>query len=281
MSKIAQLMQQAAAGAGGAPAEFDVLVVGAGGPSQANSVRSGGGGGAQSNLQTNLAVSTGNATLVVSAPNETDLYGTDRVSSFTANSGAISVTAEGGGLASFNAGFAGYGGGGGHGKYFGGSSSGGTGTLTNGGNGYADGSGNFAGGGGGGGSGNGANGNFNTGGSGGSGVAIPSGFVDVSAFSGYSRYCGGGTGASQYSGQGVDGGGTGTSSSGPGGAATRYGGGRGGGLNNSTRSPGFQGIVVIRYAGGQYYDWGDTIEEIGGYTYHTFTTTGSTVIAFD
>ena len=62
------------------------------------------------------------------------------------------------------------------------------------------------------------------------------------------------------------------------GTANRGGGGGGGGCQNSTRyttgGNGGSGIVIIRYAGSQRCT-GGTVTSSGGYTYHTFTSSGT------
>jgi hypothetical protein len=56
--------------------------------------------------------------------------------------------------------------------------------------------------------------------------------------------------------------------------ATLYGSGGGGGIVSSQYANGFQGIFKLRYSGSPI-GTGGTITESGGYTYHTFTTTGT------
>ena len=98
--------------------------------------------------------------------------------------------------------------------------------------------------GGGGGGNGGSNANYGTGGSGGGGNGAP-GNVNVS------------NGVSATANTGGGGGGAGSSSSGP-----------------STGGSGGSGVVVIRYLGSQKGS-GGTVTSAGGYTYHTFTTSGT------
>jgi len=67
----------------------------------------------------------------------------------------------------------------------------------------------------------------------------------------------------------------GTANTGGGGGASRS--------DNATRGIGGQGgsgVVVVRYAGNQMATGGDDTRTEGGYTYHTFTSTGSSALSF-
>jgi hypothetical protein len=59
-------------------------------------------------------------------------------------------------------------------------------------------------------------------------------------------------------------------------ANTGGGGGGAGGGNNAARvgTTGGSGVVIIRYAGAQV-GTGGTVTNVGGYTYHTFTSSGT------
>jgi hypothetical protein len=95
-----------------------------------------------------------------------------------------------------------------------------------------------------------------------------------------STYAGGGGGAAEAV-VGVSSGGTGGGGRGGDGAnlpfsgtANTGGGGGGTGLASQTATNGGSGIVILRYAGDQR-GTGGTITSSGGYTYHTFTTSGT------
>lgn len=136
------------------------------------------------------------------------------------------------------------------------------------------GTGNYPGAGGGGGAGAvGANSSGTTGGAGGVGLNWQS----------LGTYYAGGGGGSGYSGTGGAGGtggggagGTGTTSPASDGVnGTANTGGGGGGSGNGTISgAGGSGVVIIRYAGSQK-GTGGTVTSSGGYTYHTFTSSGT------
>lgn len=130
----------------------------------------------------------------------------------------------------------------------------------------------YDGGGGGGAGAVGANASGNTGGAGGIGVS--------SSINGSATYRaggggGGGNNAGGTAGAGGNGGGGNGSNSGTGSAATaNTGGGGGGGVNSGTGGNGGSGIVIIRYLGSQR-GTGGTVTSSGGYTIHTFTTSGT------
>jgi hypothetical protein len=56
--------------------------------------------------------------------------------------------------------------------------------------------------------------------------------------------------------------------------AANTGGGGGGGISPSNSLAGGSGVVIIRYAGAQR-GTGGTVTSSGGYTYHTFTSSGT------
>jgi hypothetical protein len=84
-------------------------------------------------------------------------------------------------------------------------------------------------------------------------------------------YAGGGGAASSAGGAG--GGGTGVGG-GTAGAGTANTGGGGGGAQGGTGGAGGSGVVVVRYLGSQRAT-GGTVTASGGYTYHTFTSSGT------
>lgn len=90
---------------------------------------------------------------------------------------------------------------------------------------------------------------------------------------------GGGCGTTQgaSAGAGGSGGHGGAGSLTTGGASSYYGGGGGGGGNsggNNSGGAGCQGVVIVRYLGPQV-GYGGTVTSAGGYTIHTFTSSGS------
>lgn len=194
------------------------------------------------------------------------------------NTGSNSVvsgigTALGGGYASGDGGNGGSGGsGGGGGATGGGTATGGSGTA---GQGYAGGAqgGNTAASGGGGGAGAaGNNGSGSNSGNGGIGILL-------SATATY--YGGGGGGGNRGAGSagvgGTGGGGTGSNSGGGGAGSANTGGGGGGAVGYptfGTGGNGGSGVVIIYYLGSQK-GTGGTVTSAGGYTIHTFTTSGT------
>jgi hypothetical protein len=109
-----------------------------------------------------------------------------------------------------------------------------------------------------------------TGGNGGAGLNWQS----VGTF--YAGGGGGGAAGGTAGTGGAGGGGNGATTSGNGGAGTaNTGGGGGGGTTNGfSGGNGGSGVVVIRYLGAQK-GTGGTVTSSGGYTYHTFTTSGT------
>lgn len=181
------------------------------------------------------------------------------------NINATAIGGGGGGSGSLASGSNAYGGSGGSGGGAGsswGSGHYGVGTT---GQGNSGGNGNSSGGGGGGGGGAGSAGSAGPNGNGGIGVQ----FAGV-------YYCDGGggghgnttTGGSGRGGQGFNHGG------GSAGQVNSGSGGGGGGGSNGDGGAGGSGIVIIRYAGTQR-GTGGTITSSGGYTYHTFTSSGT------
>ena len=139
----------------------------------------------------------------------------------------------------------------------------------------------YGGGGGGGAGAVGGNGAGSNGGNGGNGLSY--------SISGRSVYYGGGGGGGIYQGNGtpgtggLGGGGNGASTgSGQNGTANKGGGGGGGGTKvNGVLSNGGSGIVIVRYPISMILTragtatGGNTVQDIGGYLIHTFTTTGT------
>jgi len=142
---------------------------------------------------------------------------------------------------------------------------------------------NLYGGGGGGAGGNGSNASSGSGGNGGAGVSISAWSTPTST--GISNFYAGGGGGGAYSngstaGTGGSGGGgnggAGITASGTSGTANTGGGGGGAGGAGpwGIGGAGGSGLVVLRYAGSQKAT-GGTVVESGGYTYHTFRSSGT------
>lgn len=242
---------------------------GTGGPDGNNGGGGGGGGGV---LAGSLSAGAQSFTVTVGTGGATDTNGSNSVFG--------SITATGGGKGGRNQSnsvnssyYGGNGGSGGGGSYL--ANLGGTGTS---GQGY-DGA-----------TGNGGN-------SGGGGGASENGISPVSAdpeggdgvsssISGSSTYYGGGGGGSKEvahtisGGQGGGGYGQQSNSSSAGGNATANTGGGGGGANglSAAGGAGGSGIVIIRYLTGTASATGGTITTSGGYTIHTFTSSGTFTI---
>lgn len=274
------------------PAGYSVsylIVAGAGGGGGAAAASAGaGGGGAGGMLLSNATLSSGTAyTVTVGAGGPGGIGGQAPAGTNGSNSSISTInTAIGGGgggtclTGSFANGAAGSGGSGGGGEYYHNSGAPGSGTT---GQGFAGGTGslsssNFGGGGGGGASTAGINGTSTAGGNGGAGSA--------STISGSSVTYAGGGGAGVYgtgtSGLGGSGGGGngGTSNGGTGSAGTANTGGGGGGGSTAGSAgsynggAGGSGIVIISYYGSQRGS-GGTVTSSGGYTIHTFTSSGT------
>jgi hypothetical protein len=248
-----------------------LIVAGGGGGGRAGG--GGGGGGAGGMLTGSTTVNASNGysfTIGAGASGSTSQYsGTLNNGS---NSTAFGLTAIGGGGGSSANQGSSFGSPGGNGGSGGGGAqrngaSGGSGTSGQGNNGgTSTGSSSGDAGGGGGGKGSaGVNGSgTTTGGAGGSGATWVNG----------ETYAGGGGGG--YSGAGGSGGGgTAGANGGGGGNATSNTGGGGGGNNNSGNGGnGGSGIIIVRYSGSQK-GTGGTVTSVGGYTYHTFTSSGT------
>jgi len=252
----------------------DILLVaggGAGGPGTTSGTY-GGGGGAGGYIASSFAASVGTTYPIVIGAGGTSAA-VDAIPTDATNSTGLSITALTGG--SGYPGAAGLSGGSGAGGARsiagGGSFAGGTGTVGQGKNGGAsytpaNGSGGGSGGGGG------ANAVGQTpvtalGGAGGAGIA----WLNGTTYAGG----GGGCGSSGVGSGGAGGGGLGTAGSGTkGGNGTANTGGGGGGSGSGAGGNGGSGIVIIRYLGPQIAT-GGTITFVGGYTYHTFTTSGN------
>lgn len=255
-------------------AEYLVVAGGGGGGSM-------GGGGAGGYISGTAGVLTGTSyTVTIGA-------GGAGSSTPQGNNGSNSVfnstTATGGGkgggaTSPYLPGSGGSGGGGTSLDYASAGGSGTTGQGNAGGAGQAVGSGtNGAGGGGGGANAAGGAGGSNTGGNGGAGKTWSDG-VTYAGGGGGGSYILGGTGGSGSGGAG--GGGTGGRNGTPGtaGTANTGGGGGAGGYTgsgyNQTSAAGGSGVVIIRYVGSQRGS-GGTVTSSGGYTYHTFTSSGT------
>ena len=250
------------------PAGYSVnyLVVagGGGGGPAVSGVASSGGGGAGGLLPTSASLSSGTAyTITVGAGGASNTNGSNSVISSIA-------TAIGGGKGGTGSGGAGSSGGSGGG----GAQITGAGGAATSGQGFAGGAGDAtsSSGGGGGASAVGANGAFNAGGNGGAGS---SNSISGSAVT----YAGGGGGSASTGGSGGSGGGGAGGNSGtPSGAAASANTGGGGGGSYGTTSnaggAGGSGIVIISYLGAQR-GTGGTVTSSGGYTIHTFTSSGT------
>lgn len=255
----------------------DYLIVagGAGGGAGGGSGGDSGGGGAGGGVLPNsggwgtIDLAFGSYTVTVGAGGAAGANGSDSTLQTVG-------TATGGGKGGNFGGNGSNGGSGGGGG--GGSTSGGTGTA---GQGFGGGAGHAAagrGGGGGGASAVGSPGNSSDGGAGGAGVS--------SSISGSAvTYGSGGGGGGGNGGNGGTNAGNGAASTGPssGGSGTaNRGGGGGGGSFASSSNPagaGGSGVVIIRYLTGTVSAIGGTITTSGGFTIHTFTSSGTFKIA--
>ena len=273
------------AGGGGGGSNFTAYDAGGGGGgaggyrSSVQGESSGGGG----NAETVLTVSSpGVYTVTIGAGGAGAVLNAGGKGSNGSNSVFGSITSAGGGGggsagaaptgSDFAAGASG-GSGGGSTTYSNGTKSGGSGTANQGYNGGASVLPDYAGAGGGGAGAVGASNSGAAGGFGGNGVS--------SAINGTATTRAGGGGGGYRSGSGSNGGtgGGGAGGAMPGGngtAGTQNTGGGGGGASGSTSNGalGGSGIVIIRYAGVQRGS-GGTITSAGGYTIHTFTSSGT------
>ena len=246
--------------------EYLVVAGGGGGSAYGAAGGGGGGGGAGGYLASSISVNSGTVyTVTVGAGGNAGANTINGSNGANSVFGAVTATGGGGGDGYQNNGSSG--GSGGGGSY---SGLGGAGTS---GQGFAGGNGATWTGGGGGGAG--AVGSAGTtqasGGNGGVGLNWQS----LGTF-----YAGGGGGgayvaSSGSAGAGGNGGGaSGTLGGGTPSNATANRGGGGGGGGGASGSNGGSGIVIIRYAGTQR-GTGGTISSSGGYTYHTFTSSGT------
>lgn len=250
-----------------APYSADYLVIAGGGAGAADGSTNvgNGGGGAGGFVSSSFAVNAGTVyTITIGGGGAGAGSGVNRVSGANSSltGGSISVSAIGGGGGGYYANEAGANGGSGGG---GGASSGSAGSGTSGqGNAGAGASG--SGGGGGGGAGAAASGQ-----NGGNGST----WLNGTTYAGG----GGGSGATSNGTGGTGGGGTGGRGNGTtsGTSGTANTGSGGGGQINSgaTSGSGGSGVVIIRYAGTIQRGTGGTVTTAGGYTYHTFTTSGT------
>ena len=256
--------------------EIEILLVAGGGGSAGGSAEPAGGGGAGGMITTTYKVENGAGLSIVIGNGGAGAAGNSGASSGSqstiAYGGSTLFTAVGGGAGGNGSGAGGAGGsgGGGSGRNGGGASGAGTSGQGNNGGAGGNGSGAYASGGGGGKSAVGVAATSTKGGDGGAG-----------GLWGGSYYAGGGGGGVLYSGTtgsgGIGGGGNGCAptlnSSGTGGTANTGGGG-GAANGTGTGGSGGKGVCVIRYAGGQRGS-GGTVTSSGGYTYHTFTKSGT------
>lgn len=126
----------------------------------------------------------------------------------------------------------------------------------------------------------GGTGTVGVGGTGGNGLNTYSTWASATSTGASGYYAGGGGGgdgsgsAEGTGGAGGGGNGRGGSSGGSAGTANTGGGGGGGGYPSTDGYNGGSGIVIIRYAGTQR-GTGGTVVTTGGYTYHTFTSSGT------
>lgn len=258
--------------------EIEVLLVAGGGGSAGGGSEPAGGGGAGGMITStyrvengaNLSIVVGNGGAGVSGNNAAS-SGSNSTISYAGNTLFTAVGGGSGGNGSGGTGAAGGSGGGGSGWNGGPGGSGTNGQGSNGGAGANLGSGGgYASGGGGGKTAAGVAAASNKGGDGGAG-----------GLWGGSYYAGGGGGSTLYSGTtgsgGIGGGGSGSSSainsSGTSGTANTGGGG-GAANGTGTGGSGGKGVCVIRYVGSQRGS-GGTVTTSGGYTYHTFTNSGT------
>jgi len=260
------------------PYTFDYIVVagGGGGGVSISGFETGAGGGAGGYLTGTVNVSPPASYAITIGGGGAGAAGTARSSNGNTSSfGSLTSTVGGGGGAGRTSSPSNYGansggsGGGGSGWNNMGGAAGTSGQGNSGGNGTnSDGGTDRNGAGGGGGKGaSGGNASGRNGGNGG----IGSQWLDGN------YYAGGGGGAGGDSGGtgGTGGGGNGRGGTGDGFAATaNTGGGGGGGRLGSAGGNGGSGVVIIRYSGSQKGS-GGTVTSSGGYTYHTFTTSGT------
>jgi hypothetical protein len=247
------------------PRTVNTLVV-AGGGSGGGST--GGGGGAGGVVSTLTDVNVGSYPIVVGAGGIVPGNQNAGISGANSSFNGVVAIGGGGGGATRNgvASSASSGGSGGGSQDYGGVSTAGLGTVLQGNPGGALGYGSASGGGGAGGAGWNSEA-LNIGGAGGIGMQ--------SSISGTSKYYGGGGGSGYGGVGGLGGGGNGTTDVGIAGTANTGGGG-GGGFSYAAGNGGAggSGIVIISYPTGSITATGGTMTTSGGYTIHTFTSSG-------
>lgn len=245
----------------GAPYSIDYIVVAGGGGGGSSSGASAGGGGAGGYLTGSTTVNTTSSySVLIGSGGSGGSGGGNGSPGGSSSFGVISAVGGGyGGAGGTTGGNGGSGGGGG-------TNSGGGGSGTSG-QGYAGGT-------------AGSGGNYNAGGGGGAGGVgsggnqpNPGGVGLADTWTGSTRYLAGGGGGGSYNGA-SGAGGNGGGGSGPSGSATVNTGGGGGGSAIGAGGAGGSGIVIIRYLGSQR-GTGGTVTSSGGYTIHTFTTSGT------
>jgi hypothetical protein len=247
----------------------DYLVIAGGGAGD------GGGGGAGGVVSSSTSLSTGTATTVTVGAGGLNPSNFGNVNNSATNGnnssfGAIAI-ATGGGAARYNQASisGGSGGGGGIGSFAGGSGTSGQG--------FAGGTAGATSGGGGGGAGAvGSNGSAGTAGAGGVGSNAYSTWASATStgVSGFYAGGGGGGGAGGGSAGGSGGGGAGGNLGNSVAGTANTGGGGGGIYSSYPAANGGSGIVIVRYIGAQR-GTGGTVTSSGGFTYHTFTTSGT------
>lgn len=257
-----------------------IVAGGGGGGGQTTSSGNSGGGGAGGLINSTATLSSGAVYTITVGGGGNGGVSTGGRGASGSNSSISSIdTAVGGGggssylIGNGLSGGSGGGGAGGGGAGFPASGSGTSGQGYAGGTGYTAGQ-NYSGAGGGGASGTGANGTAASGGAGGAGTL----FTPTSSYYGG----GGGGGNNNFTGTGsagaggIGGGGAGgkTAAGVAGTANTGGGGGGGGGDSPAAGGAGGSGIVIISYLGSQR-GTGGTVTSSGGYTIHTFTSSGT------
>ena len=240
---------------------IEYLIVAGGGAGAGPGGVSGGGGAGGMVSGTGVTVSLGTALTIVvgaggSTPGSNGQGGDGTTSSITSTPLTSSTSGGGGGGLNVSGANNGRSGGSGGGSGGDGAYSGGAGTSGQGSAGGGSGGANQGGGGGGGKGAVGVAGTGSSGGNGGIGATWSNG----------TYYAGGGGGAAVSGSAGTGGNGGGGNSNVAGTANT---GGGGGGYKN-----GGSGVVIIRYSGSQI-GTGGTVTSTGGYTYHTFTSSGT------
>lgn len=272
----------------GANYNIEVIVVGGGGGGGgAGSLNTNGGGGGAGGFRTStytvVPSSTYSATIGAGGSVSGGLGGNG--GNGTSSTFDTLTSSGGGGGAAYTTGTGASGASGGGGANLGPGAAGGSGTAGQGnaggtGAGYSNSSSTGGGGGGGGATANGANASGTAGGAGGAGNTSYSTWATATVTGIGGGYAGGGGGGGRYGGggAGANGGGAGGTGDSNGTNATANTGGGGGGASVASGTvsggTGASGIVIIRYAGTQR-GLGGSITQSGGYTYHTFTSSGT------